>query len=730
MKQIVQSYRTGQLRLAEVPVPALMPGQVLVQAAFSAVSLGTEGKKISTARQSLLGKARSRPDQVQQVLQAARREGVVTTYRKVVNRLDEPVSLGYSASGIVLAVGPGVETLRPGDRVACGGEGAAHAEVMAVSVNLCARLPESVALQDAAFATIGAIALQGVRQANVTLGERVVVIGLGLLGQLTIQLLRANGCRVIGVDLDPSKVEMASRMGADRAVLRGDPNLEATVSALSNGFGADAVLITAAAVSNDPVDLAVRLSRDRGRIVAVGAVRLNVPRDACYQKELEIRLSRSYGPGRYDPAYEEKGLDYPIGYVRWTEQRNMAAFLDLLAAGKLNLQDIVTHRFPIAQAEEAYNLIAGGRLPGPAPLGILFEYDTSKDHLQPAAQQVHAPRPQQTGPVKGRVGIGFIGAGSFAGKSLIPPLVGLPEVRLVGVATASGISGEHAAGKFGFTYSTGDHGRLLADPDIDAVFIATRHNLHAEFAAAALRAGKAVFVEKPLALTRAQLTDVVAAHREANASGAQSRPLMVGFNRRFAPLFSELASFHRNRAEPMVVHYRINAGFIDGKGWVHDPDVGGGRLLGEVCHFIDLVNCLVGAPLRAVAAVGADNAGRYHDDNLSITLTYADGSVGHILYVASGDTALPKERLESFCQGSTGVLDDFVRLDTYRHGHVTTKKGAQDKGHRSEVLAFVRAARGECDAPVPFDQYVASTAAALAALESLRTGSVQPVTMP
>jgi polar amino acid transport system substrate-binding protein len=731
VKQVVQSNRTGELKVAEVPAPPVAPGHILVQTAFSAVSLGTEGKKVTMARQSLLGKAWARPDLVRQVVRTAQREGLLNTYRKVMNRLDEPMSLGYSAAGVVIAVGAGVEEFRVGDRVACGGEGAAHAEVLAVPVNLCARVPDGACLEHAAFTTIGAIALQGLRQADVTLGERVAVIGLGLVGQLAVQLLKANGCRVLGVDLDPVKVATAVKMGADLALVRSDPNMEAAVSVFSQGLGVDAVLITAATSSNDPVELAVQMCRDRGRIVVVGGVKLDVPRDACYYKELEVKLSRSYGPGRYDPSYEENGVDYPIGYVRWTEQRNMQAFLDLLAVGKVNLADLITHRFPFAQAEQAYAMFSAEHREGPAPLGILFEYDTAKDYLSPSAQKVYtANRPLASSHRSSAIGIGFIGAGSFARKFLIPPLVKHPHARLVGVATATGISGQSAAQKFGFSYSTGDYRQILNDPEIQAVFIATRHNLHAPLAAEALRAGKSVFVEKPLALTREQLDDVVAAYEQSvisnpaarDADSRQSTMLMVGFNRRFAPLTQEMHRFFEGHAEPMVIHCRVNAGFVESKHWVHNPEDGGGRLLGEACHFIDLIAGLVGAPIQNVYTAGMANGGRYHDDNVSITLAFADGSVGNILYLANGDPLLPKERVEVFCQGATAALDDFCRLVLYRDGQRTVKKSVQDKGHRAEVQAFVVAVRGAAESPVPFAEYVMSTRATLAAVESLRQG--------
>ncbi len=718
MKQIVQSYRTGELKLAEVPVPALEPGHILVQTAFSAVSLGTEGKKVRTARANIIDKARQRPDQVRQVIDVARREGVLNTYRKVMNRLDEPVPLGYSAAGTVIAVGADVEEFRLGDWVACGGEGAAHAEVIAVPVNLCVKVPDGVALEEAAFTILGAIALQGVRQAEVVLGESIVVIGLGLVGQLTVQLLKADGCRALGIDLDAVKVAMAEKMGADRAMVRADPGLESAILALTRGRGADTVIITAGTPSSDPVELAAKLCRDRGRVVSIGHVGLDLPRQVFYDKELRFSMSRSYGPGRYDPIYEEKGIDYPIGYVRWTEKRNMEAFLDLVAADKVNLQGIITHRFKFEQAEQAYELLAGEKHEAKAPLGVIFEYDTSKDDLAPTARRVHTSvcpqsairNPQST------IGVGFIGAGSFARKFLIPPLVKHPHAQLIGVATATGISGQHTAEKFGFAYGTGDYHQILGDRDIQVVFIATRHNFHAQLAIEALQAGKAVFVEKPLALNWEELEEVIAAQKETGGH------LMVGFNRRFAPLVQEMRDFFQRRVEPMVIQYRVNAGYLEANHWYHDPDQGGGRIIGEGCHFVDLIAYLVGSSIQTVYAVGMDNVGRYHNDNVGITLTFADGSVGNVLYLANGDAALPKERVEVYSQGATAILDDFSQMHLYRQGRRKSLKRRWDKGHRGEVLAFVDAVREGKPLPTPFEACVDSTAATLAVMDSLPVG--------
>ena len=719
MKQVVQSYRTGELQLADVPVPRPRPGSVLVQTAFSAISLGTEGKKVTTARQSMVGKARSRPDQVEQVLQTVQREGIASAYRKVMDRLDQPISLGYSTAGTVIAVGENAEAFRVGDRVACAGEGiAAHAEVNAIPINLCVKVPDDVPLEAAAFSTLGAIAMQGVRQADVSLGETVVVLGLGLVGQLVVQLLKAAGCRVIGIDLDPDKAAFSEKLGADWSIVRTDPDVESKVLALTRGRGADVVVIAAATSSSDPVKLSADLCRDRGRVVSVGHVGLGLPRQVFYDKELSFTMSRSYGPGRYDPLYEEKGVDYPLGYVRWTENRNMEAFLDLIAAGKVNMEGMLTHRFKFEEAEQAYDLLASKDREGKAPLGVLFEYDASKDHLAATAQKVLTV---DSGPTdvldqQSGLGVGFIGAGSFARKFLVPPLAKYSNVRLVGVATATGISAKHVADKFGFSYSTGDYQQLLEDSEIQCIFIATRHNLHAQIAVEALRAGKVVFVEKPLALNWEQLEQVVTAQRETGGH------LMVGFNRRFAPFVQEMQEFFGRRTEPMVAHYRVNAGYLEPDHWYHDPEEGGGRIMGEACHMVDLLAYLADSPIERVYAMAMDNVGRYHDDNVEISLQFADGSIGSVLYLANGDTSLRKERVEVHSLGNSAVLDDYQRLSLHRGNRAKTQKKRQDKGHRNEVSAFIEAIQGGKSLPLSFSACVESTAASLAAVDSLATG--------
>jgi predicted dehydrogenase/threonine dehydrogenase-like Zn-dependent dehydrogenase len=716
VKQVIQSYRSGKLAVTEVPAPSLQEGELFVQTAFSAVSLGTEGTKVVTARQNLLQKARSRPEQVKQVLDTVQREGLASAYRKVVNKLDQPVTLGYSASGIVMGVGPGVSGFEIGDRVACGGEDAAHAEYLSVGANLCARVPASVPMDQAAFATIGAIAMQGVRLAEVTLGECVVVIGLGLVGQLAVQLLKANGCRVIGLDLDQTKIQLAQSLGADIALPSGDPGVGPAVRKLTHGFGADAVIITASTSSNEPVSLAGDLCRSRGRVIVVGAVGLTLPRKPYYEKELLFRISCSYGPGRYDPAYESDGVDYPIGYVRWTEQRNMQAFLDLLAQEKLKLAGLITHRYPFQSAEEAYNLLANRLANAPAPLGVLFEYrpEAPSQHMLLRAHAGEVARPGS-----GPLGVGFVGAGSFARKFLLPALHNKPGIELVAVATATGVSGQAAAARFGFASATTSSDDVIRHARVKAVFVATQHDMHARTAAQALRLGKHVFVEKPLALSHEELDEVVDAYTSAQG---QSPVLMVGFNRRFAPLAIQARAALGRRVEPLVAVYRVNAGYLDGKHWTQDASRGGGRILGEACHFVDWLAFVTDQPVTRVFAAAMDNAGMYHDDNVAITLSFADGSVGTVLYHANGSSSVSKEQIDLHWQGMSITIDDFRRIEIHRSGKVQKSSGPQDKGHAGGVAAFVDAASGARPAPIAFAQLVNSSRATLAVLDSLRTG--------
>lgn len=708
MKQVVQNYRTGELLVDDVPAPALRSGGVLVHTVVSAVSAGTEKSKVDIARKNLLGKALARPDQVKKVLATVRKEGVRATYNKVRNKLDCLSPLGYSAAGRVVAVGDVCEGFRVGDAVACAGAAFAnHAELLWVPENLCVRIPTGVGFEDASFATIGAIALHGIRQAEAKFGETVAVIGLGLLGQLTIQLLRASGCRVIGIDVDPWKVELA-RGHADIALVR-DADVVGTTFAMTDGRGADSVIITAAAPTNDPFVLAGELARDRAHVVLVGAVPIEVPRSPYYEKELDVRLSRSYGPGRYDRAYEEKGVDYPVGYVRWTENRNMQAFLQALASKQVSLEKLITHRVPLLEAERAYDLVAGEI--NDKFLGVVLQYP----------EELTAERPIPTAGVGKRdakVTVGFIGAGSFAGGTLIPILRALSDVSLAKVCTAGGLTARDTAIRHEFAESVADPSMILDDDDINTVFVATRHDSHADLAAEALAKGKAVFVEKPLALTREQLTKVIAA-------AGDGRRLMVGFNRRFSPHTEKVKKIVAGVAGGVAISIRVNAGPIPADSWIHDPDSGGGRLLGEACHFIDLAQAIAGSTITRVfaAALGLPDPSSRLRDNVAITLEMANGSIATILYTSKGDMAIGKERIEVFGGGVSAVIDDFHTTTITRHGRTERFKTTQDKGHREELRLFVRMLTHGTPAPIPLTELRVSTLATIGALEALETGA-------
>lgn len=729
MKQVIQEMDSGAVRLVEVPAPVLRPGGVLIRTLHSVISVGTERSTVELGRKSLLGKAMARPDQVRTVLDTVSREGVASAYQKVKSRLSDLTPMGYSAAGVVEGVGAGVTELEVGDLVACAGAGyASHAERLWVPRNLVARVPAGVESEAAAFATLGAIALQGVRQAEPRLGERVVVIGLGLLGQLTVQILTAAGVRAIAVDLDERRVELAREHGA-LAVVRSD-DVEARVQSATDGVGADAVIITAATSSTDPIELAGVVARDRARVVIVGAVPIEVPRSPYYEKELDIRLSRSYGPGRYDPAYEEEGHDYPVGYVRWTEQRNMQAFLELVGEGRVVLDRLVTHRFPFEDAVRAYDEVTADDA-GPV-LGVVLAY-MAEPRPEPAridmgggpgssgrgARRSARARPRMGTTVGSGVGagagIGLIGAGSFAQGVLLPALKKL-EVKLIGVSSAGGVSARKAAESHGFRYMAASSDEILADPEVGAVIIATRHGDHARLAAAALRAGKAVFVEKPLALTEAELDDVISAAR-----GGPS--LMVGYNRRFAPATVFLRERLGHLPGGKVVHVRANAGFIPSTSWVHDPVEGGGRLIGEGCHFIDLALFLAGSPavrVETVALGGTDPAASLQD-NFAVTLSCADGSVATVLYTAKGSPRSGKERVEMFAAGRTGIIDDFRRAEVHWRRRERWR-GRQDKGHAAELDAFVAAFREDGPSPIPLDALEHGARVTLRAAESLRAG--------
>jgi polar amino acid transport system substrate-binding protein len=718
MKQLLQNLKTGEGLVADVPAPVAQPGRVLVRAAASLVSAGTERAFVELGRKSLLGKAKERPDLVGKVLEKVKSEGLLSTLQSVREKLDESHALGYSAAGTVVEVGEGVTEFRAGDRVACAGTGyAAHAELLSVPKNLCVRLPDNVDFETAAFATLGAIALQGVRLAEPTLGESVVVIGLGLIGQLAAQLLKANGCRVFGVDLDGSKVELARSLGLDDGCVAG-AGVKQAVSKWSRGRGADAVLLTAATQSDEPVELAGEISRLRGRVVAVGLVGMNVPRAAYFQRELTLRVSMSYGPGRYDPEYEERGHDYPLPYVRWTEGRNLEAFLDLAAAGALQTAPLVTHRFRIEDAARAYQLISPGG--GEPYLAVLINYDAAREIERNVANKISNLKSQIS---NSQVRVGMVGAGDYARRMLLPHFRG-EGVEFVSIATASGVTARDVGGRYGFARFVSGAEEVLAEEGVNLLVIATRHDTHAGLARRGLERGLDVFVEKPLALDDEELDSLLEA-----AARSRGR-LTVGFNRRFSPHAGEAREFFKGRRGPLSILYRVNAGRVPRTHWTQDAREGGGRIRGEVCHFVDFMQYLTGSHVERVYAesVSSDDREGTDDDSVFVTLKFADGSNGTIAYLAEGDRALPKERVEVFGQGRTFVIEDYRAAASYAAGRETRAKlRAQDKGQREEVRAVCAALRRGGPAPIPLADLANTTRATFRILDSLRTGEPKDV---
>ncbi|MDX6305754.1 MAG: hypothetical protein QOI77_2723 [Blastocatellia bacterium] len=680
----------------------------MVRTAASLISAGTERMTVESGQKSLIGRAFDQPALVKQVIEKARNEGVLQTIDAVRSKLESFVALGYSAAGTVLEAGAGVTEFRQGDRVACAGVGyASHAEVLAVPKNLCVRLPTQVDFDAAAFSTLGAIALQGVRLTEPTLGESVVVIGLGLIGQLAVQLLKANGCRVFGIDLDEKKIELARQFGADMGCAPGSDTKRAVME-WSRGRGADAVLITAASSSSQPVELAGEISRPKGRVVVVGAVGLNIPRKPYYDRELTFKISMSYGPGRYDPEYEERGHDYPLGYVRWTEGRNIEAFLDLLAEGRVNVEPLITHRFKLAESERAYELITGNE----PYLGVVLQYDTER-----ALEQRIPLTTKPTGPASG-VRVGLIGAGGYA-KAMLLPNFKAAGAEFQSIATASGVTARAVGQQNGFRFCVSSGEEVIDDEQTNLIVIATRHDLHAKLAQRGLEAGRHVFVEKPLALNDEELAGVIAA--------AQQSPgqLMVGFNRRFSPLALKAHEFFADRATPLSINYRVNAGRVPRGHWAVDPKEGGGRIIGEVCHFIDFIHFVTGSLTTRVyaEAISTSSQDINNEDSVFVTLRLADGSNASIAYLAEGDRALPKERIEIFGSGKSFVLDDFRSGSSWHNGRETkTKLRAQDKGQQDEIRAVCAMVRDGGRSPIALDDLATTTRATFRILESLRSG--------
>lgn len=705
MKQVVQSIRSGATTVRELPDPGTAPGCVTVANVSSLISAGTERYVVELAKMSLLEKARERPDHVRRVLQKLRQEGLVTTAQQVMAKLDEPMPLGYSSAGVVLECGRNVSELKPGDRVAVA---APHAGVVVAGRNLCARIPEGVGFDQACYAAVGAIALEGVRLAHVALGDRVLVIGLGLIGQIAVCLLKAQGCRVFGTDIDPAKLDLARALGAD-AVGMGSPRHE--VGAFADAFGVDAVLITAATESNQPIEFAADACRSKGRIVLVGVAGLNVPRPPFFLKELEFTVSSSLGPGRGDPSYEEKGIDYPIGFARWTAQRNMLAVLETIAAGKLPVDKLTTHRFPIERAPEAYEIITSAREPF---LGIVLSYPDPPPAPK-RRQELKAKRSTARA-----MGISMVGAGNFARLVMMPVLSRMKGFELRGLCSAKGMNAVVSGEKLGFSFAATDLREVLADDRTGAVLIATRHDLHAEMVVAGLRAGKHVFVEKPLCIKADELDAISTCVAEL---GERCPLLMVGFNRRFASATQKLRT-HFAGAGPLAVHFRFAPGPIPGNAWPQDDDVGGGRIIGEACHAIDTCTAIVGSPPMRVFAESVAKVGGLEttDDRVFLSLRHENGSISSVSYQAGGDRGGPAERIEVFGGGRSAVVDEWDEIALWADGRAKRLNGGKDKGHAAELQRFFEACRSGGDWPIPWADLYGVSWASLAAVRSLREG--------
>jgi len=725
VKQVVQNYKSGELAVLDVPVPGCKPGGVLVRSAYSLISTGTELMKVSEAGMSMLGKARSRPDQVAKVMQSVATNGVPATYRKVMGKLDSYTPLGYSLCGVVEQVGAGIDDVKVGDLVACAGnEHALHAELNWVPKNLYAPVPDGLAPRHAAFGTVGSIAMQGVRQGEPQLGEVALVIGLGLIGQLVVQLLTAAGVLVVGADPDPTRCELAERLGAAACGDPASPAVEAAVAELTDGHGVDQVFLAAGGGSNQPVELAARLARDRGRVVDIGKCRLDLPWNAYYEKELDVRFSRSYGPGRYDPSYELEGRDYPIGHVRWTERRNLACFLDLLARGRVDVEPLVSHIADFDDAVETYQSLKDGDLKAVA---VLFRYpEQAEEQGESAAPEVSVPAVRRGGTAstparsaKAPVRLAFVGAGNYATSMLLPHLAQREGVELSTVVTTTALSAANAQRKFGFAQATTDLDAVLGDKSIDAVFVVTRHSSHAELTRQALLAGKTVFVEKPLALTEDELAGVLAAVEESG-----NDRLQVGFNRRFAPLLQEAKERFGTRTGPASLRYLVNAGKLQHGSWYLQQGAEGSRFAGEGGHFIDTASWLLDADPVSVYATAAPG-----NEDLQVVLRYPDGSTATISYVTTGAPGFPKETLDLVADGKVLRLDDFVKASVYgRKKWVSSRlPKARDKGQNAELAAFIKAVRTGGPMPVPLESLVATTAATLAVQAGLGGGA--PVTL-
>jgi predicted dehydrogenase len=708
MKQLIQSFKTGELGLFEVPAPVCNKNGALVQTTVSLVSAGTEKMLVDFAKKSMLAKAKDRPDLVKQVVDKMKKEGIKNTLEKVFTKLDTPIPLGYSLAGRVVQVGENCSGINIGDRVACGGAGYAnHAEINYVPKNLMVKIPDGVDDIDASFVTVGAIALQGVRQTVPLIGEKIAVMGLGLLGQLTVQLLKANGCKVIGSDIDPDKLKLAKKLGCDEVCHASE--LISKANEFTGGYGVDAVIIAASTMSNGPITDAAEISRMRGRVILVGMVGMDVPRNTYYKKELEIKLSMAYGPGRYDPEYEEKGIDYPYDLVRFTEQRNFEAFLGLIQEGKITPKELITHTFDFDDAMTAYDLLEGKIKE--KYLGIVLKY--KRDINLENEKIVKRIEKKIT---SDKVNVGLIGAGNFTKSVILPNIQKVGGYELVGLCTATGVSAQGTGKKYNFKYITTDSKEIFKNSDINSIFVTTQHNKHAELVMESIKFGKHCFVEKPLCIYEEELEAIQKVYTGKTV-------VQVGFNRRFSPMVEKMK---KSVSGQISVNYRINAGIIPKDVWIQDRTIGGGRIIGEVCHFIDTCSYIIGSDVVSVFAttINKDDQSIPDEDNVNIVLNYANGSTATINYYAYGDTTMPKEYIEVFGNGVSMSMTDFRELLIYKNGKTKKEKSAnQDKGFVNEFKAFKEAVKSGKEA-ISFESIYNTTKTTFKILESIRSKSL------
>lgn len=704
MQQLTQELKSGKMEIIEVPFPAIAKGHLMIRNHFSLISAGTEGKTVTDARKGYIAKARSRQKEVKQVIEMIKNNGFKSTYEFVMNKLDAPSALGYSSAGEVIAVGEGVTNFKVGDFVACGGASASHADVVSVPINLCVKVPENVDLKHAAFTTVASIAIQGIRQAELKLGENCVIIGMGLIGQLTAKILKASGIQYLGIDVSEKQIEQSKNSGLDNCYKRDSNGIEEIIAKFSKGNGVDSIIITAGTSSLDPIEFAGQIARKKGKIVVVGAVPTGFDRVNYYKKELDLRMSMSYGPGRGDINYEEKNIDYPIGYVRWTENRNMQSFIDLLASGELNINSLISHTFSLEDSPSAYDMILSK---SEAFNGIIIAYDTENTPSKKVVLQ------QKNYPAE-EVNVGMIGAGNFAQGMLLPKMK--DNCNFVGIATARGNMAKYVGSKYHFNYCAESADELFKDPNINAIFITTRHNSHAEYVIKAIENSKHVFVEKPLALTESELDSIKSAYEEAYKKGSNMH-VMVGFNRRFAPAVQQVKKMFSDE-QSKAINIRVNSGVMPPDHWVNDAEIGGGRIIGEACHFIDLARYLAGSPISYVSASAMEDPHGLNN-TVIVNLQFENGSIASVNYFANGSKSLSKELIEVFCGGIAVKIDDFKSLTIFTKSAKTIKFKSQDKGHEAEVQSFLHSIKNGLPQPISFEDCFQSSLVTLKAIQSI-----------